>query len=163
MKIPLLMMKPSVKPFSRVRSPTTSFIEKTSPGFSRVPSASSAARPMLVLRYSAYGKVVVNSETFSFTFSARAILVVNAGRSTAPGTRRLRSPSGAATRSRKVSPMSAGSKVSTGLGRDDLRLALDERDVGVDRRAGADGGVPHEPGDHVLVHGRDQGPVGGHQ
>ncbi len=55
LKMPLLMMKPSVKPFSRVRSPTMSLSENVSPGFSTVPSMISAARPMLMLRYSAYG------------------------------------------------------------------------------------------------------------
>ena len=53
LKIPSLMMKPSVNPFSRVRSPTVSLSENVSPGASTVPSTSSAARPMLVLRYSA--------------------------------------------------------------------------------------------------------------
>ncbi len=51
--MPSLITKPSVNPFSRVRSPTTSFIEKVSPGSSTVPSMISAARPMLMLRYSA--------------------------------------------------------------------------------------------------------------
>ena len=51
--MPSLMTKPSVKPLASVRSPTMSFIEKVSPGFSRVPSMISAARPMLMLRYSA--------------------------------------------------------------------------------------------------------------
>ncbi len=54
--MPLLMMKPAVKPFSRVRSPTMSLSENASPGLSTVPSMSSAARPRLMLRYSAYGK-----------------------------------------------------------------------------------------------------------
>ena len=51
--MPSLMMKPSVKPFSAVRSPTVSLSENVSPGLSTVPLISSAARPMLVLRYSA--------------------------------------------------------------------------------------------------------------
>ena len=51
--MPSLMMKPSVKPFSRVRSPTVSLRENVSPGLSTVPSMSSPARPMLTLRYSA--------------------------------------------------------------------------------------------------------------
>ena len=50
LKTPSLMMKPSVKPFARVRSPTTSLRLKVSPGASTVPSMISAARPMLVLR-----------------------------------------------------------------------------------------------------------------
>ncbi len=53
LKMPSLMMKPSVKPFSRVRSPTMSLSENVSPGLRTVPSTSSAARPMLMLRYSA--------------------------------------------------------------------------------------------------------------
>jgi len=47
------MMKPVVNPFSTVRSPTMSLSENVSPGLSTVPSMSSAARPMLTLRYSA--------------------------------------------------------------------------------------------------------------
>ena len=53
LKIPSLMMKPSVKPLARVRSPTVPLSENVSPGFSTVPSMISAARPMLMLRYSA--------------------------------------------------------------------------------------------------------------
>ena len=49
-----------MKPLARVRSPTTPFSEKISPGFSTVPLINSAARPMLTLRYSRYGKWVVN-------------------------------------------------------------------------------------------------------
>ncbi len=51
--MPLLMMKPLVKPFSAVRSPTVPLSENVSPGAMIVPSTSSAARPMLMLRYSA--------------------------------------------------------------------------------------------------------------
>ena len=53
LKMPLLMTKPSTKPFSAVRSPTVPLRENVSPGFTIVPSTSSAARPMLMLRYSA--------------------------------------------------------------------------------------------------------------
>ena len=56
LNFPPLMMKPSVKPLARVRSPTIPFSEKVSPGLSTVPLINSAARPMLMLRYSRYGK-----------------------------------------------------------------------------------------------------------
>ena len=104
-----------VKPFSTVRSPTTPLSENVSPGLSTVPSTSSAARPMLVLRYSAYGKYVVNSLTFSRMLRSRASRVVKSASSTVASTSSFRSPSGIATRSRKVVVMSSGSNVTPGL------------------------------------------------
>ena len=66
---PPLMTVPFVKPFAVVRSPTVSFMLNVSPGSRIVPSMSSAARPWLMLRYSAYGKYVLNELTRSLILS----------------------------------------------------------------------------------------------
>ena len=69
---------------------------------------------MLVLRYSAYGKLVVKVETCSLIFSARASFVVNAGSSTSAVTAASRSPSGLVSAAVKAAVTSAGSKLTPG-------------------------------------------------
>ncbi len=56
---------PSTKPFSSVRSPTVRLKLHSSPGATAEPLISSAARPMLVMRYGAGSNSTVKEDISS--------------------------------------------------------------------------------------------------